>query len=150
MSSVSQYCRILVISSLQRPLRFVGISTCTAPLRFHLSLSIRLRSGLDFRFEKNLDFYLIFSDILLQICCHVCDYYPVAWPTLCQALAVRPVASHLTLKCFGIQKSSWSTNCNMQRSCGCKTTTSHHPSTTMLDSWVGVFVLNMLTQARRV
>ena len=62
-------------------------------------------------------------------CCRSAGFSP--------ALAVGQMASHLNLEYFGIQRSSWWT----QRSCGCRTSPNHQPSTTVLDSWYEVFVL---------
>ena len=63
------------------------------------------------------------------------------WPSFSQLLSNR--WRHIwLLNTFiyrGVQ--SWLNDCNVSRSCGCKTSPNHHPSTTVLDSWYGVFVL---------
>lgn len=55
---------------------------------------------------EHISFFFSHSVVVVDM---LWDHCPAAWPSSSQALAVREVASNLTLKYFGIDKSSWST-----------------------------------------
>lgn len=66
--------------------------------------------GLDFS-QTIATFILWFSDILLYSCCCAWAHCAVSWLSLCQALAVTQMTSHLTSEYAGIQRGSWLTQC---------------------------------------
>ena len=85
----------------------LGIHLCAAIF----SLATLFKSGWDVDFTgftTTPRFFFFFINFF-QICCCAWDHCPGAWPNYSHALAVRQMASHLTLECFGIQRSSWST-----------------------------------------
>ena len=86
-------------------LRFVAVCLCTA-LSLSVSVSIWLRSGLWVTATPSL---FSVSVILMEICCCVWDRCPVDDTLWARRELSGQMASHLTLECFGIQRSSCST-----------------------------------------
>ena len=74
-------------------------------LKSHHSISGRLRSGLWLDHCNTLIlFFFRHSAVDLLLCLGSLSCW---WPSYSHALAVRQMASHLTLEYFGIQRSSW-------------------------------------------
>ena len=120
------------LSSLQcyfSSLRFVGKYICTSLLRSLNTISVALRSRLWLDHCNNL--------LLFQPFCFAAEFWDnclVTWHSFSRTLAVRQMASHLTLEIFGILGSSWSTLwLQVSRSCVCKTSPYHHFSTTTVE-----------------
>ena len=83
------------------------ICLSTTLLRSHHSVLTSLRSGLYLaHYNTLIRFFFRHSVADLLLCLGSLSCW---WPSFSQALAVRQMASHLTLKYFGIQRSSWST-----------------------------------------